>query len=140
MPTIEKHIQRSVIALDDTTPCVQAAQLMAERRIGSVGVRRAGELVGLVTDRDVVYRVMARGDAAPRTLGEVMREVPAVAPSSTGRDCAHLMQQHSTRHLLVKEGARIVGVVSLIDVVELMLEDNRLLVEQLHTFIRGDRG
>ena len=140
MPTIEKRIVRNVVALDDTTPIAQAAQLMAEKKIGSVGVRRGGKLVGLVTERDLVYRALAKGEAASRTLADVMHDVPAVTTSSTERDCAHLMQLHATRHLLVKDGEAVTGVISMVDVMELMLEDNRFLIEQLHTFIRGGRG
>jgi CBS domain-containing protein len=140
MPTIEKVIVRDVIALDASTTCHDAAHLMEARRIGSVGVRKGGKLVGLVTERDLVYGVMAKGEQSSRTLGEVARELPSVTPSSTERDCAHLMRTHFTRHLLVKDGGEVVGVVSMLDVLSLMLEDNRWLIEQLHTYIRGGRG
>ena len=141
MPTIEKHIVHDVIALDASTSCQDAAHLMEARRIGSVGVRRDGKLVGLVTERDLVYEVMARGGDPKRTLGEVMRDDrPSVSASATERDCAHLMQRHQTRHLLVKKDAEVVGVISMLDVLSLMLEDNRFLIEQLHTYIRGGRG
>src|SRR6266568_1237259 len=73
MPTIEKHIVREVVALDASTSCQDAAHLMEARRIGSVGVRRDGKLVGLVTERDLVYEVMARGGDTAKSLGEVMR-------------------------------------------------------------------
>ncbi len=141
MPTIEKHIVRDVIALDASTSCQDAAHLMEARRIGSVGVRRDGKLVGLVTERDLVYEVMAKGGDTGKTLGEVMRDDrPAVTANATERDCAHLMQRHQTRHLLVKKDAEVVGVISMLDVLSLMLEDNRFLIEQLHTYIRGGRG
>jgi CBS domain-containing protein len=140
MPIIEKRVVRNVIALEHTTPVAEAARLLAEKKIGSVGVRRGGKLVGLVTERDLVYRVLAKGDVGATAIGDVMRDGPTVTPSSTERDCAHLMQLHATRHLLVREGADLVGVISMVDVMELMLEDNRFLIEQLHTFIRGGRG
>jgi CBS domain-containing protein len=141
MPTIEKHIVRDVIALDASTSCTDAAHLMEARRIGSVGVRKDGKLVGLVTERDLVYGVMAKGGDGRKTLAEVMRaDRPTVSPTSTERDCAHLMQSQGTRHLLVKKEGEIVGVVSMLDVLSLMLEDNRFLIEQLHTYIRGGRG
>ncbi|HET9598628.1 MAG TPA: CBS domain-containing protein [Anaeromyxobacteraceae bacterium] len=141
MPTIEKVYVRDVIALDASTSCQDAAHLMEARRIGSVGVRRDGKLVGLVTERDLVYAVMAKGGTSSRPIGELVRsDVPAVPPTATERDCAHLMQAHSTRHLLVKQGDSAVGVVSMINVLSLMLEDNRWLIEQLHTYIRGGRG
>ncbi|HZZ82930.1 MAG TPA: CBS domain-containing protein [Anaeromyxobacteraceae bacterium] len=141
MPTIEKLVVRDVIALDESTNCKEAARLMEQKHIGSVGVKRAGKLVGIVTERDLVYSVMATDVSATKTLGEVMRaEIPTVSPSATERDCAHLMRTHFTRHLLVKQGGEVVGVISMLDVVNLMLEDNRWLIEQLNTYIRGGRG
>lgn len=142
MPTIEKRIVRNVIALDESTSCADAAKMMADRRIGSIGVRRNGKLAGLVTERDLIHTVMARGAAGTDvTLGQLMRpDVPFVTPQSTERDAAHLMQSNFTRHLLVKQGDEVIGVISMLDVVQLMLDDNRFLIEQLHTFIRGGRG
>ena len=141
MPNIEKLVVRDVIALDEGSSCAEAARLMEQKHIGSVGVKRAGKLVGIVTERDLVYVVMAKDAAAAKTLGEIMRtEVPTVTPGATERDCAHLMRTHFTRHLLVQQGGEVVGVISMLDVVNLMLEDNRWLIEQLNTYIRGGRG
>jgi len=140
MASIRKHVTRDVVSLESGAPIRDAARIMADKKIGSVGVREDGKLVGLVTERDLVWRVLAKGDGAAKTLGDVMRDGPTVTPSSTERDCAHLMQLHATRHLLVKDGGNLVGVISMLDVIELMLEDNRFLIEQLHTFIRGGRG
>lgn len=141
MPNIEKVFVKNVISLDEHTSCADAAHLMAKRRIGSVGVTRAGRLFGLVTERDLVYGVMAEGRTGATEIGELVRnEVPPVTPRATERDCAHLMRTHATRHLLVKEGDDAVGVVSMLDVVSLMLDDNRWLIEQLHTYIKGGRG
>jgi len=50
------------------------------------------------------------------------------------------MQTHSARHLLVKEGDVAVGLITMLDVLSLMLEDNRWLIEQLNTYIKGGRG
>jgi CBS domain-containing protein len=135
MPTVAKLVVRNVISLDEKATCNDAAGLMAQRRIGSVGVTRGGTLVGLVTDRDLVFQVMARGKAGTMTLGEVMRpDAPSVSPD------AHLMQRHRTRHLLVKEGDTFVGVITMLDLLSLMLEDNRWLIEQLNAYIKGGRG
>ncbi len=141
MPSIEKLVVRDVIALDEGATCNEAARLMEQKHIGSVGVKRAGKLVGIVTERDLVYRIMADGAPGTKTLGEIMRaEIPTVSPNATERDCAHLMRTHFTRHLLVKQAGEVAGVISMLDVVNLMLEDNRWLIEQLSTYIRGGRG
>ncbi len=141
MPTIEKRVVRNVISLDENTTCNDAAHLMAQRRIGAVGVTRDGIFVGLVTDRDLAFHVLGEEKPGTVTLADIMRaDAPSVSPSATERDCAHLMQMHSTRHLLVKEGDTAVGLITMLDVLSLMLEDNRFLIEQLHTYIRGGRG
>ncbi|BDG07892.1 CBS domain-containing protein [Anaeromyxobacter paludicola] len=141
MPTIEKLVVRDVVALDEHTSCNEAARLMEQKHIGSVGVKRNGKLVGIVTERDLVYAIMAKDVTAERKLADIMRpEIPTVPPTATERDCAHLMRTHFTRHLLVKQGSEVVGVISMLDVVNLMLEDNRWLIEQLNTYIRGGRG
>jgi CBS domain-containing protein len=140
MPIIASRVARNVVSLDEATSCVEAARVMAEKRIGAVGVLRQGRLVGIVTERDLVYTVMARGTGAP-PLSEVMNpNLPTVTPQATERDCAHFMQNHFTRHLLVKEGDQAVGVISMIDVLQLMLEDNRWLIERLHFHIRGGKS
>lgn len=138
MSTIEKHVTREVLALDDSTPCFEAARLMAERRIGSVAVRRAGRVVGLVTERDLVGRVLARGVAATLPIGEAMRsDLPVVPVGSSEREVAEIMKSHFTRHLLVSEGGEVRGVISMRDVIQLMLDDKQFLIDQLHTYIEG---
>jgi CBS domain-containing protein len=141
MPTIEKLVVRNVISLDEKATCNDAARLMAQRRIGAVGVTRGGALVGLVTDRDLVFQVLAREKPGTVTLAELMRpDPPSVSPYATERDCAHAMQTHRTRHLLVKEGSVPVGLITMLDVLSLMLEDNRWLIEQLNAYIKCGRG
>ncbi len=126
MPTIEELAARDVISLDEKTTCNAAALFMAQRCLGFVGVTRAGKLVGLVTERDLVYNVMAVGKPGTTTVGEVMRaDGPAVSPHATELDCAQLMQAHSRRHLLVKEGDTVVGVITMLDVLSLICSRRR---------------
>jgi CBS domain-containing protein len=138
MSTIEKHVTREVLALDDSTPCFEAARLMAEKKIGSVAVRRAGRVVGLVTERDLVGRVLARGVAATLPIGEAMRtDLPVVPIGTSEREVAEIMKRQFTRHLLVSEGGEVRGVISMRDVIQLMLDDKQFLIDQLHTYIEG---
>jgi signal-transduction protein with cAMP-binding, CBS, and nucleotidyltransferase domain len=138
MANIDRHVTRDVVALDHSTPCAEAARLMAERGIGSVAVRREGRVVGLVTERDLVGRVLARGAAAALPIGEAMRtDLPAVAPSATERECADLMRTYFTRHLLVAEAGEVKGVISMRDVIQLMLDEKQFLIDQLQTYIDG---
>jgi signal-transduction protein with cAMP-binding, CBS, and nucleotidyltransferase domain len=138
MATIEKHVTRDVVAVDASTSCVEAARLMADRSIGSVAVRRAGKIAGLVTERDLVVRVLARGGSAAQPVGEAMRsDLPVVASEASERDVADLMKRHTTRHLLVQERGEVRGVISMRDVIQLMLDEKQFLIDQLQVYIDG---
>jgi CBS domain-containing protein len=138
MATIERHVTRDVIALDAVTPCRDAARLMSDRNIGSVAVREAGKIIGLVTERDLVVRVLAQGDVGSMPIGEAMRtDLPRISPRTTEAECSDLMRDWSTRHLLVEDGGKVMGVISMRDVIRLMLDDKQFLIEQLQTYIDG---
>jgi CBS domain-containing protein len=138
MATIVRHVTRDVIALDSMTPCRDAARLMADRKVGSVAVREGGKLIGLVTERDLVSRVLARGDSGSMPIGEAMRvDVPNITSGASEAECANQMRDHFTRHLLVVDEGRVVGIVSMRDVIQLMLDEKQFLIEQLQTYIDG---
>lgn len=129
---------QDVVALDAAAPIRDAAKLMAERKIGSVGVRDGGRVVGLVTERDLVVTVLARGGSADQPMREAMRpELPRVRPDDSEAECAALMRHHATRHLLVEDEGEVVGVVSMTDLVQTRLDRNRFVIEQLNTYISG---
>jgi signal-transduction protein with cAMP-binding, CBS, and nucleotidyltransferase domain len=141
MAIIEKRYNRDIVALDASASVLEAARVMADRRIGSVGVRRDGKIVGLVTERDLVYRGLATGDAGKVTLGEIARvDLPSVAPDTEDREVADVMRRNFTRHALVKEKGAVIGVVSMLDVLQLMLDEKEWLMSQLQQYIKGGRG
>jgi CBS domain-containing protein len=112
--------------------------MMADRKIGSVAVREDGRLLGLVTERDLVLTVLARAGDANQPLREAMRAgVPRVSADATEAECAAIMRDHTTRHLLVEDRGQVVGVVSMRDIIQLMLDEKQFLIEQLHTYIEG---
>jgi CBS domain-containing protein len=138
MATIEKHVTNALIALDAITPCREAAKVMRDKKIGSVAVREGGRVVGIVTERDLVARVLAAGDTGAMPVGEAMRtDLPLVSPATSEAQAAELMRTHYTRHLLVEEQGRVVGIISMRDVIQLMLDDKQFLIEQLQTYIDG---
>jgi CBS domain-containing protein len=138
MATIERHVTRQVVALDATTPCREAAKVMREKRIGAVAVREGGRIVGIVTERDMVARVLACGDSGVMPIGEAMRtDLPRIALAATELETTELMRTQYTRHLLVEEKGSVVGIISMRDVIQLMLDDKQFLIEQLQTYIDG---
>jgi CBS domain-containing protein len=141
MATIEKHITRTLVELDGGTSCEEAARLMAAERIGSIAVREGGRVVGLVTERDLVTRVLADGAPGELPIRTAMRsDVPTVTPDTTDIACLAQMRDHATRHLLVADMGEVVGVVSMRDLIQLMLDEKEWLIGQLQAFIDGHDG
>jgi CBS domain-containing protein len=96
------------------TTVVEAAKLMASRNAGAVLVVASGLLVGIFTERDVVFRVVAKGlDAAATTIGETMTPDPkTVGPEKSFGYALLLMQENGFRHVPVVEAGKAVGIVS----------------------------
>ncbi len=138
MASIEKYVIRTVIGLDAAAPCREAAMLMAKHRIGAVAVQQDNRVVGLVTERDLATRVMARGLGNDTPIAEAMRrDLPPISNSVTEVECATRMKEHETRHLLVEEDGQPVGIISMRDVIQMMLEDKQFLIEQMQGYIQG---
>ncbi len=137
MATIRKHVIRNIVTLDAAVSCREAARLMSERKIGSIGVRVNGKLTGLVTERDIVTAVAAKGADGSLPLGDATRDLPRISPDATEAECAQVMKAQVTRHLLVEERGEIVGMISMRDLIQLMLDEKQFLIEQLQAYIAG---
>ncbi len=103
-----------------------------------MAVREGDEVVGLVTERDLLLTVLVNGADASRPVREAMRAgVPRVRADESEVACAALMRDHATRHLLVEDRGSVVGVVSMRDVIDAMLHEKQFLIDQLATYING---
>src|SRR5512140_3711962 len=138
MATIRKHVTLDLVTLDASTPSREAARLMAEKKIGSVAVREGSKITGLVTERDLVATVLATGIDSATPIGKVMRSgIPRIDADAEEVDAVEMMRDYATRHLLVEDGGKVIGVVSMKDVIQLMLDEKQFLIGQLHTYIFG---
>jgi CBS domain-containing protein len=118
MPTqIREIMTPNPIMLDASASVQDAACQMRDRDVGNVLVGRQGQLVGIVTDRDLVVRCLADPDGDGRlTVGELCSQVVAtLAPESAIEDAVEMMERHAVRRLPVVEGGAPVGIVSLGD-------------------------
>lgn len=116
--------RKLLIASCDTTVSA-AAKLMARKKVGAVMVVKRGRLVGIFTERDAVYRVVAKGrDAGTARLADVMTPEPkTVAPDETFGYAMLLMHKHGFRHVPVVVKHRPVGFVSARKALDPDLED-----------------
>ncbi len=138
MAAIRRQVTRDVVTLNASDPLADAARTMEERRIGSVAVRDGSRIVGLVTERDLMRTVCVLGRDPGAPIREAMRrEIPSVQPSATESEVAAVMRDHTTRHLLVEEGGEVVGIISMRDIIQLMIDEKEHLIDQLQSYIEG---
>jgi len=108
---------RDVKTCSPDAPVAGAAQIMSERNCGAVPVVSGEKVVGILTDRDIVLRVVAKGkDANMTRCGECMTQsVITASPEMDAHEAADLMARHQIRRLPVVENGRLVGIVALGD-------------------------
>ena len=141
MACIQNRVVRNVISLEETASCADAARLMAERRIGSVGVRRGAKLIGLVTERDLLAAMVIAADPGRTPLAKAMRpDAPSISVGASDAECAQIMRCRGSRHLAVMDGEEMVGVISMLDLADLVVEEKQWSIDQLESYIRGGRA
>ena len=126
------------IAPEETVYAAMA--FMAEANIGSLLVIDDGVLVGIITERDYAREIVLKGRTSSQTLvREIMKiQVPCITPSESVETCMELMTQYRICHLPVADSGRVVGVVSIGDLVKSVIDDQRFVIEQLEDYIHGE--
>lgn len=138
MLDISPKIERKVAMVDENKTVFDAATVMVGRYIGSVVVTASTAVKGIFTERDLMRVVAQQQNPATVKLKEVMRtDFPRVGPKESVQQCLDLMRTNRCRHVLVFEGEEFIGIVSLRDLVNLMLEEKEVLVRQLTLYITG---
>ena len=123
------------VAPDETV--ADAARLLGEKRIGAVLVRRGGEIAGILSERDIVRAAGAEGaEVFERPVSALMtRDVVRCSPSDTVERVMRVMTEGRFRHLPVVDGGRLVGVVSIGDVVRRRIEDAEREAESMREYV-----
>lgn len=127
----------AIFSVGPDAPVLDAIKAMAERHVGALLVMKGGELVGIVSERDYARKVILLGRSSSATsVSQIMSSpVHTVTPKRTVEDCMRLMTQHRVRHLPVVENGRVIGVISIGDLVKAVIEDQRQTIEQLEDYI-----
>lgn len=130
-----------VYAIGPDATVFEALEKMATHDIGALIVTEGDRVVGIFSERDYARKVILRGKASRDTpVREIMTShVIDVAPEQRMEDCMRLMTEHRIRHLPVMDDGRLVGVVSIGDVVKAVMAEQRFLIEQMESYIRGAR-
>jgi CBS domain-containing protein len=130
---------REVYSVAPGASVLEAIRQMAERHIGALVVLEEGRLVGILSERDYARKVVLNGRSSTSTaVREIMSSpVVTVAPEKTVDDAMRLMTARRVRHLPVMRGDKLVGVVSIGDLVKAVIEDQRHTIEDLRSYIQG---
>lgn len=116
-----------------------ALKLMARQDIGAVMVTEGDRLRGIFSERHYARNVFLKGRGSPDTpVGAVMRtDGPQVTPGESVEACMALMTQARVRHLPVIENGRLVGVISIGDLMKSMIDEREFSIERLVEYVRG---
>ena len=128
---VDSLMHRRIVAADASMSVRDAARLMRERRVGCVVATQGDEAVGIVTERDIAYRVVAaERDPATTRLADVMSApIATIAPEATIEDAAARMRELRIKRLVVLREGEAVGLVSVTDIAYASPETGRAMLE-----------
>ncbi|WP_291478224.1 CBS domain-containing protein, partial [Acidovorax sp.] len=130
---LKSKSDNTVHAIAPGDSVLDALQRMAEKRIGALLVMEGETIVGIVTERDYARKIALLGRTSAATLvRDVMTaDVMYVRPTQTSQECMALMTENRLRHLPVVDGARLVGLISIGDLVKDIISEQQFIIEQL---------
>jgi len=126
-----------VVAPTDTV--YRALQLMAENNVGAVMISDKGHMVGIFTERDYCRKVILMGRSSLNTpIEEIMtKKMITVNSDQPLEECLELMTRYHIRHLPVQDNEKLVGIVSMRDVMEMIISVKEDRIERLENYIQG---
>jgi CBS domain-containing protein len=130
---------RAIHAIRPDEPVLAAIREMAEHHIGALLVMNGEKLVGIVSERDYARKVVLLGRSSTETRVEAIMttKVITVTPRQDAHDCMRLMTDKRIRHLPVVSGDRVVGVLSIGDLVRAVIEEQGRTIADLENYIRS---
>jgi len=139
MQTVIQFLQtnRKVWSVTPGSSVEEAMLLMTDNNIGALPVIEAGKLVGIFAERDLVRKVILKGKSLSDTLIRDVMTTPViyVRPNTTTEECMALMASKNIRHLPVLEEDKVIGVLSIKDVLKTVVTEQEFIIQQLEDYI-----
>ena len=127
-----------IVSCDIATPVSQAVAVLAERRIGAMPVMRGGAVAGIISERDIIYRLASNGSGCLEGPVEAIMTSPVVTvePSTTIDEALALMTRRRYRHFPVVEDGALVAFISIGDLVKTRINEVEHEAEALRNYIQ----
>jgi CBS domain-containing protein len=145
--TILAHIlnskpDRTVYTITPTASVFDAIKLMAEKSIGALVVLEGEKIVGMITERDYSRKIvlMARSSKETAVRDIMTTSVMYVLPNHTSEECMALMTERRLRHLPVIDQGKLIGLISIGDLVKDIISEQKFIIQQLEHYIAGGGG
>ena len=130
---LKAKAHQSVFTITPADSVFDAVKLMSEKNIGALLVTEGEEVVGIITERDYARKIILMSRSSKETpVREIMTSaVMYVHPSQTSEECMMLMTENRLRHLPVMDGNKLIGLISIGDLVKAIISDQQFTIEQL---------
>ncbi|MBI2946182.1 MAG: CBS domain-containing protein [Verrucomicrobia bacterium] len=138
--SILKQKNSPLWSVSPDTTVFETIQLMADKNIGAVLVKAGEKLVGIMSERDYTRKVAIKGKSSKETRVKEIISTPVltVTPNHTVEECMRLMTENRIRHLPVLDGEKVVGVVSIGDLVNWVISAQSVAIKQMENYIAGN--
>lgn len=139
---LESKPDPTVYTIAPAASVLDALKLMAEKSIGALVVTEGEQVVGIITERDYARKVILMARSSKETpVRDIMTSlVMYVGRDHTSEECMALMTENRVRHLPVMDGGKLVGLISIGDLVKDIISEQKFIIEQLEHYITGERG
>lgn len=133
---------QAVYSIAPTATVFDALKQLADKRVGALLVMDGEQIIGIVTERDYARKVDLMGRSSHDTMvSEIMTStVMYVRPDNGNEQCMALMTENRLRHLPVISGGKLVGLLSIGDLVKDIISEQQFIIEQLEHYIQGERA
>jgi CBS domain-containing protein len=137
--TLLHHKGSEVWTIPATATVFEAIQLMARKNIGALPVLDGTRLVGIFSERDYTRKVALEGKTSQKTLVReiISTNITSVTPENSIEDCMRLMTEKRVRHLPVMEDGKMIGLVSIGDMVNWIISAQTAAIDQMENYLAG---
>ena len=136
-----KHLNQEVVYFVASGDRItEARNYMKDKRIGAVSVKSGDQLVGILTERDILWKCDLRNDLSLEKVESIMtpiEDIVSVGPGLDLEECFNLMDTHRIRHLPVVDDHNLIGMISIRDLVRAIVDQQILVSAQLESYLTG---